>query len=82
MKISFDSNVRLLMGGSFQGEKIWKKPASDIDKCFKIYYLQKGEAVVSSDHKKTTLCANNLYFINGYSLQPYLVNFSDQYLLP
>lgn len=68
MKTGFDSNMKLLMGGSFQGGNVWNKPASDIDKCFKIYFLHEGEAIVSSENDKTALCKNNLYFINGYAL--------------
>jgi AraC-like DNA-binding protein len=56
------------MGGSYQGGNGWNKPANDIDKCFKIYYMHEGEAVVSSEKTKLTLCAENLYFINGHML--------------
>lgn len=56
------------MGGSYQGGNSWNKPANDIDKCFKIYYVNEGEAVVSSESTKFTLCAKKLYFINGHAL--------------
>jgi len=68
MTTDFDSNMKLLMGGSFQGGTNWSKPANDIDKCFKIYYFIEGEATVTSGNINETLFPNNLYFINGYTL--------------
>lgn len=68
MNIRFNSNPKVLMGGFFQGGNLWNKPANDIDKCFKIYFMQNGEAIVYEADKLIKLSNNQLYFINGYKL--------------
>jgi len=59
------------MGGSFCGGEVWNKSASEIDKCFKIYYFREGEALITDETSTFTLQAGNLYFINGYALRSY-----------
>ena len=68
MHTRFDTTFKVLMGGSFQGGSIWNKSSNDIDKCFKIYYMLKGKAIVSSETEQIELVPNNIYFINGYKL--------------
>lgn len=69
MSISFNSNIKLLMGGSYCGGSEWNKPANDIDKCFKLYFLRKGEAELIGEKGNITIKGPGLYFINGYTIK-------------
>ncbi len=69
MSISFNSNIKLLMGGSYCGGTEWNKPANDIDKCFKLYYIRQGHATISDKKGIYDLVGPNLYFINGNVIQ-------------
>ena len=69
MGINFNANIKVLIGGSFCGGEAWNKPASELDKCFKIYYFREGEALISDQDNTFTLESGNLYFINGHALQ-------------
>ena len=42
MAVNFNANIKLLMGGTYSGGSNWNKAATDIDKCFKIYYYRKN----------------------------------------
>lgn len=68
MDISFNSNIKLLMGGSYCGSTAWNKNSNDIDNCFKLYYLREGKAIINSKDSCYTLTGPNLYFINGYTI--------------
>jgi AraC-like DNA-binding protein len=65
MGIGFNSNIKLLMGGSYCGGTEWNKPANDIDKCFKLYYIRQGSASISDKKGNYLISGPNLYFING-----------------
>jgi AraC-like DNA-binding protein len=69
MAISFNSNMKLLIGGSYAGGESWNKGFSELDKCFKIYYFRQGEASIEGNSGIYKLEPNNLYFINGYALK-------------
>lgn len=60
--------MKLLMGGTYSGGSNWNKAATDIDKCFKIYYYREGKSEILSCDKSHSLLPGNLYFINGYSI--------------
>lgn len=69
MSVSFNANTKLIMGGSYCGGTQWNKSANDIDKCFKLYFLRKGSAEITSESNNFTIQGPNLYFINGYSIK-------------
>ena len=61
-------NNTLLAGGNYEGGLDWDKRATSLDKCFKLYHIEKGEAFVSSDNKMYKLTAGNYYLINGFKI--------------
>lgn len=69
MKHEFNANIKLLMGGLYCGGSDWDKRVSDIDHCFKLYYLRSGKAELKSENCSFTLEEGNFYFINGYALK-------------
>ena len=64
----FNTNMRLLMGGSYSGGVEWTKPLSEIDKCFKVYHLKEGKSIIQSCQGKHELVPGNIYFINGHAM--------------
>lgn len=68
MRVNFNSNINLLMGGSFCGGSGWNKASTEVDNCFKLYYMRKGEALLQGKLNNFLLQEGNLYFINGYSI--------------
>lgn len=69
MKVEFNANIKLLMGGLYCGGADWDKNASDIDHCFKIYYLRSGRAELRAESCSFLLEEGAFYFINGYALR-------------
>lgn len=69
MNISNNTNIKLLMGGSYCGGSEWNKLASEIDKCYKLYFLREGEAEITGSGQHFKLSGPGLYFINGYALE-------------
>lgn len=68
MAIEFNANIKLLLGGVYKGDSNWNKVASDIDHCFKIYYIETGKANLLGQNDSFLLEEGSLYFINGYVL--------------
>jgi len=68
MEYNLNTNVNILMGGEYTGGPEWNKKASQVDKCFKIYYLIDGEANIESYGTEYKLIKDSVYFINGYSI--------------
>ena len=62
-------NNTLLAGGNYKGSASWDKKATSLDQCFKLYYIEKGEALINSNNKTYKLTAGNLYFINGFQIE-------------
>jgi hypothetical protein len=69
MKAEFNANVKLLMGGLYCGSSSWNKEASEIDRCFKMYFLRSGEVQLSAEDDVFALEEGRFYFINGYALR-------------
>lgn len=61
-------NNTLLAGGYFSGGPHWDKQATNLDQCFKIYYIRRGEALIYSVDAIHSLKYGHWYFINGYSI--------------
>ena len=68
MEVNFNSNIKLLNGGSYCGGTAWNKQANDIDKCYKLYILRTGKAELYSDNEVFTIDGPNIYLINGYAI--------------
>jgi AraC-like DNA-binding protein len=68
MNVNFNANIKFLTGGSYCGGEEWNKPANELDKCFKIYYIRRGEVQILDNNNNFSLKAENLYFINGYAI--------------
>ena len=62
-------NNTLLAGGNYVGDSSWSKKATSLDQCFKLYYIEKGEALINSMDKTVELTEGNLYFINGFKIE-------------
>lgn len=58
----------LLTGGHYTGNRTWSKPQTDIDKCFKIYQMEKGSATIESDCGTYVLREGGTYLINGFRI--------------
>ncbi len=68
MKVEYNVNIKLLMGGHYRGACEWDKEASDIDHCYKLYHLISGKAELRTEDCSFILEAGHSYFINGYIL--------------
>ena len=66
--VEYNANIKLLMGGHYRGGCEWNKPASEIDHCYKLYYMVSGMAELRTESCSYFLEAGNVYFINGYIL--------------
>lgn len=62
-------NNTLIAGGYYRGSKSWNKDATNLDKCFKLYHIEEGEARLFSGDKEYKLEAGGIYFVNGYQIQ-------------
>ncbi len=62
-------NNTLIAGGHYRGEKTWNKEATSLDKCFKLYYIEKGEAILCDAKQEYKLQAGEVYFINGFQIK-------------
>lgn len=69
MAVEFNSNTKLLMGGSFSGNTSWDKLSSSVDNCYKLYHVRKGKISISDAEFTSDLHEGKLYFINGYKLK-------------
>ncbi len=67
--IHLGHTVDILIGGTYTGNSSWNKSHSDIDNCFKIYFITEGELLLQDNDRDYALQAGNLYFINGIRLQ-------------
>lgn len=65
----FEYSIELLASGTYKGNKIWNKSHTEIDNCFKIYYITKGNLFIEDKNQTHKLQASNLYFINGNKLK-------------
>lgn len=54
------------MGGYFCGGRDWNKQQSDLDHCFKLYFLREGTAEIVGENDCFSLESPGVYFINGY----------------
>jgi AraC-like DNA-binding protein len=63
-----NTNMRLLMGGSYSGGMEWAKSISEIDKCFKVYRFKEGKSIIQSCQDSIELVPGNIYFINGHAM--------------
>lgn len=66
--LHLNHTIEILTGGSYTGDRSWNKKQSDIDNCFKIYYITKGNLFISGEEKEYLLCEGQCYFINGSKL--------------
>lgn len=71
-----NQTYELLNGGYYSGNSTWNKKHSDIDNCFKLYQLTKGEVFISTQTETFKLQENRLYFINGNKLDRQYCNYS------
>lgn len=69
MNPSFNSNIKLIMGGSYYGGSEWNKSANEVDNCYKLYYLKEGQAELQSNGYSFPITGPNLYYINGYAIE-------------
>lgn len=58
----------LLAGGHYKGNSSWNKRHSEVDNCFKLYYLTEGNAYISDKSDEYVLQNHKAYFINGNKL--------------
>lgn len=58
----------LLAGGYYKGNSSWNKKHTEVDNCFKLYYLTEGEAHICDKNNKYILQSHKMYFINGNKL--------------
>lgn len=63
-----DYTIEIQTGGSYTGNRSWNKKRSEIDNCFKIYYITEGELVLCDKEQEYVLQKGGLYFINGSKL--------------
>lgn len=68
MGVAFNTNIKLLAGGSFCGDTSWNKKTTSIDNCFKFYALRKGRIRIDSGRSSKELDSNHFYFVNGYKM--------------
>jgi len=61
-------NNTLIAGGQYKGSKLWNKEATKLDNCFKLYYIEEGEAWLYNEDKQFRLVAGEMYFINGFHI--------------
>jgi AraC-like DNA-binding protein len=64
----FNTNMRLLMGGTYRGGNEWAKTLSEIDNCFKVYYFKEGKSFIHSCNNRHELVPGHIYFINGQAI--------------
>lgn len=62
-------NNTLIAGGHYRGGRMWNKEATSLDKCFKLYYIEKGEAILCDTKQEYKLEAGEVYFINGFQIK-------------
>lgn len=68
--IYLNHTYELLTGGYYSGNSSWNKKRTEIDNCFKLYQLTKGEAVISNENgEEFIIKEGHFYFINGSKLQ-------------
>ena len=61
-------NNTLISGGNYSGDKRWNKEASSLDHCFKLYQIEKGEALLYGKNQEFRLKEEEVYFINGFQI--------------
>lgn len=66
--LHLNHTVEILTGGTYTGNRSWNKKRSEIDNCFKIYYITKGHLFICEDEKEYMLREGQCYFINGSRL--------------
>lgn len=66
--IHLNQTIEILTGGSYTGNSSWNKKYSEIDNCFKIYYLTNGELYLRDENQEYLLEQKGVYFINGNKL--------------
>lgn len=72
--IYLNNTYEVTTGGFHIGNTSWNNERSNIDNCFKLYFLKEGEIYIYDNDQTFTLQANNFYFINGYELKGYRCN--------
>ncbi len=61
-------NILFLSGGRSTCTPAWDKPADAIDACFKIYFIARGSAELSTCAGRHALRAGRIYLIDGHRL--------------
>jgi AraC-like DNA-binding protein len=62
-------NINLIAAGKNTCNSNWTKQSDDFDRCFKLYYLEKGEASIQINNIDNPIKPSKFYFINGYEIQ-------------
>lgn len=77
-----DTTLEILQGGCYTGSRLWDKKSSEIDKCFKIYYITDGQLILRDAGNQYILQNKGLYLICGFNLtaQKCHTSFSTQWL--
>ena len=66
--IHLDSTIEVLTGGIHSGNSSWNKGRSEIDNCFKIYWITEGAIYLRDEQGEYLLQEGRLYVINGSRL--------------
>ena len=63
-----DLNLNLLSGGFFRCGPAWTRPASSIDRCYKVYFPVSGAARLEMESGSFDIRSGRIYFISGFHL--------------
>jgi len=66
--ITSDAPFTFLGGGYARCDHTWGKPATALDRCYKLYFLTEGSGQIETQTEKVRLRANYGYFIPGFQL--------------
>lgn len=80
--LNLNHSVDVLTGGSYEGNLSWNSVRSEVDNCFKLYYITGGELVICGKDQPVLLENGGIYLINGFKIESYYceLSFSTDWL--